>query len=218
MHKRLAERPERRPEQRKADFETTIFAYEKGYDLNDNYYDGINLAFLLDTSADQEQGEDRMADRVLARRVRERLVRRLERQIAEREGEETTEELREEGYWMRATMAGARRAWRRREREGIAGQGSRLRARALGGIEPRGADGKAAPVAGEGGRLGGAAGARPPRASRRAASDPALLLKNALRQRAAWMPANRPALVNGSNPVNASASARSWVSTMMMPP
>jgi hypothetical protein len=34
-------------------------------------------------------------------------VRRLEPQIAEREGKETTEELREEGYWMRATMAEA---------------------------------------------------------------------------------------------------------------
>ena len=42
-----------------------------------------------------------------ARRVRERLARRLEPQIAEREGKETTKELREEGYWMRATMAEA---------------------------------------------------------------------------------------------------------------
>jgi hypothetical protein len=39
--------------------------------------------------------------------VRKRLVRRLEPQIAEREGKERDEELREEGYWMRATMAEA---------------------------------------------------------------------------------------------------------------
>jgi hypothetical protein len=107
IHKRLAERPERSPEQQKADFETAIFAYEKGYYLNDDYYDGINLAFLLDTRAAQEQGEDRIADRVHARWVRARLAQRLERQIAEREGKETTAELREEGYWMRATMAEA---------------------------------------------------------------------------------------------------------------
>ena len=42
-----------------------------------------------------------------ARRVRERLARRLEQQIVEREGKETTKDLREEGYWMRATMAEA---------------------------------------------------------------------------------------------------------------
>jgi hypothetical protein len=44
------------------------------------------------------------------------------------------------------------------------------------------------------------------------------LLKNALRQRTTSMPANRPALVKGSFLMNASASARSWVSTMMIPP
>ena len=107
IHKRLAERTERSPEHRRADLDTAIFAYEKGYYLKDDYYNGINLAFLLDTRAAQEQGDDRVADRVQARRVRERLVRRLEQQIAEREGKETTPELREEGYWMRATMAEA---------------------------------------------------------------------------------------------------------------
>ena len=107
IHKRLAERPERSAAQRKADLDAAIFAYEKGYYLKDDYYNGINLAFLLDTRAAKEQGDDRIADRVQARRVRERLVRRLEQQIAEREGKETTQELREEGYWMRATMAEA---------------------------------------------------------------------------------------------------------------
>jgi MAP3K TRAFs-binding domain len=107
IHKRLAERPERGPEQQKADLDAAMFAYEKGYYLNDDYYDGINLAFLLNVRAAQGQGEDRIADRVQARRLRERLARRLEQQIAARAGKETSEELREEGYWMRATMAEA---------------------------------------------------------------------------------------------------------------
>ena len=107
IHKRLAERPERSAEQQKADLDTAIFAYEKGYYLKDDYYNGINLAFLLDIRATREQGEDRIADHVQARRVRLRLAQRLEQQIAEREGKETTEELRDEGYWMRATMAEA---------------------------------------------------------------------------------------------------------------
>jgi hypothetical protein len=107
IHKRLAERPERSVAERQADLDAAIFAYEKGYYLKDDYYNGINLAFLLDVRAAQGHGDDRIADRVQARRVRERLARRLEPQIAEREGKETTEELREEGYWMRATMAEA---------------------------------------------------------------------------------------------------------------
>lgn len=107
IHKRLSERLERSAGQQQADLDTAIFAYEKGYYLKDDYYNGINLAFLLDTRAAKEQGDDRIADRVQARRVRERLVRRLEPQIAERELKETTEELKEEGYWMRATMAEA---------------------------------------------------------------------------------------------------------------
>jgi len=107
IHKRLAERPERGAELRKADLDTAIFAYEKGYYLKDDYYNGINLAFLLNVRAVQEQGEDRIADRVQARRVRERLARRLEQQIAERKDKERSEELHEEGYWMRATMAEA---------------------------------------------------------------------------------------------------------------
>ena len=107
IHKRLAERSQRTAEQRKADLDTAIFAYEKGYYLKDDYYNGINLAFLLDSRALQEEGDDRIADRVQARRVREWLVRRLEPQIAERAGKETTKELRDEGYWMRATMAEA---------------------------------------------------------------------------------------------------------------
>jgi hypothetical protein len=107
IHKRLAERPERSADQRTADLDAAIFAYEKGYYLKDDYYNGINLAFLLDTRAAREQGDDRIADRVQARRVRQRLARRLEQQIVEREGKETTKELRDEGYWMRATMAEA---------------------------------------------------------------------------------------------------------------
>jgi hypothetical protein len=100
IHKRLAERPERSAEQQKAELDTAIFAYEKGYYLKDDYYNGINLAFLLNVRAAQAHGEDRIADR-------ERLAHRVAQQIAEREGKETTKELREEGYWMRATMAEA---------------------------------------------------------------------------------------------------------------
>jgi hypothetical protein len=107
IHKRLAERPERSAEQQKADLDTAIFAYEKGYYLKDDYYNGVNLAFLLDTRAARQQGDDRIADRVQARRVRERLARRVAQQIAERDGKETSKELREEGYWMRATLAEA---------------------------------------------------------------------------------------------------------------
>ena len=104
IHKRLADPLERRAEQRKADLDTAIFAYEKGYYLKDDYYNGVNLAFMLDTRAAKEQGDDRIADRVRAKRVHARLSRRLEQQSpSERQGDNRGS--REEGYWMRATMA-----------------------------------------------------------------------------------------------------------------
>jgi hypothetical protein len=51
-----------------------IWAHEKGFYLKNDYYNGINLAFLLDCRAAELGGEDAVADRVQARRLRERVV------------------------------------------------------------------------------------------------------------------------------------------------
>ncbi|MET0723817.1 MAG: hypothetical protein ABWY64_23740, partial [Tardiphaga sp.] len=45
-----------------------------GFYLKNDYYNGINFAFLLDCRAAELGGEDAVADRVQARHIRERVV------------------------------------------------------------------------------------------------------------------------------------------------
>jgi len=47
-----------------------IRSYSRGYFIKDDYYNGINFAFLLNVRAAISQGDDAIADRVLARRIR----------------------------------------------------------------------------------------------------------------------------------------------------
>jgi len=53
-----------------ADLNTAIRAYGRGYFIKDDYYNGINFAFLLNVRAANSQGDDAIADRVIARRTR----------------------------------------------------------------------------------------------------------------------------------------------------
>jgi len=66
IHKRLWDlRAER------ADLDEAVWAYERGYYLKRDYYNGINYAFVLNLRAQQQVDEDeKIADKVLARRVR----------------------------------------------------------------------------------------------------------------------------------------------------
>jgi tetratricopeptide (TPR) repeat protein len=65
--------------------DAAIGAYERGFYLKQDYYNGINLAFLLNVRAAlQQQGGDRseaVADFVVARRVRREVVRYCERAL-----------------------------------------------------------------------------------------------------------------------------------------
>lgn len=72
IHKRFAELPaDQISGAARADaLEVAIAAYQKGFILRDDYYNGINYAFLLDRRAKSLGGEERIADRVQARRVR----------------------------------------------------------------------------------------------------------------------------------------------------
>jgi hypothetical protein len=65
IHKRLWETG-RNPR----DLDTAIRSYAKGYFIRDDYYNGINFAFLLNVRGTIVQGDEAIADRVLARRVR----------------------------------------------------------------------------------------------------------------------------------------------------
>ena len=88
----------------RSDLDAAIFAYEKGYRLLADYYNGINWAFLLNMRASISEPADAIADFILARRTRADVAEicnaRLE---ALKESAGTLEER----YWLLATLAEA---------------------------------------------------------------------------------------------------------------
>jgi len=69
VHKRLWELTDE-PE----DLEVAIFALNKGYILKNDYYNGINLAYLLNTRATYSEPADAIADFVMADRMRRNII------------------------------------------------------------------------------------------------------------------------------------------------
>jgi tetratricopeptide (TPR) repeat protein len=84
-----------------AHLDTAIAAYERGFYLKQDYYNGINLAFLLNVRAAlRTQEGDRteaVADFVLARRVRREVIRYCDRAL-ESAGDPSAR------YWILATL------------------------------------------------------------------------------------------------------------------
>ena len=56
--------------QNREDLDELVKAYARGYYIKNDYYNGINYAFMLDVRASCSAGDEALADRVLARRVR----------------------------------------------------------------------------------------------------------------------------------------------------
>ena len=96
VHKRLWEEGGDR-----ADLDHAINAYERGFFLKNDYYNGINYAFMLDVRASLSAGDDAVADRVLARRVRTRVL-----DICE-EKAKAGNLLGDEPFWVGATKVEA---------------------------------------------------------------------------------------------------------------
>ncbi len=99
IHKRLFEITKDR-----AQLDAAIFAYEKGYRLLADYYNGINWAFLLNVRASLSEPADAIADFVLARRTRADVLEICKKRL---ESLKESESNREERYWILATMAEA---------------------------------------------------------------------------------------------------------------
>lgn len=94
IHKRLWEES-----QEKAHLSASIAYYEKGYRIKNDYYNGINLAYLLNVRASEiDGGDDAIADKVLAKRVRQQVV-----EICE-ELQRSNFEERGDRYWILATL------------------------------------------------------------------------------------------------------------------
>ncbi|MDQ1468974.1 MAG: hypothetical protein QOJ99_454 [Bryobacterales bacterium] len=58
----------------RASLDRAIASYEHGFYLKKDYYNGINLAYLLNLRASISSGDEAVADDVLARRVRRKVV------------------------------------------------------------------------------------------------------------------------------------------------
>jgi hypothetical protein len=94
IHKRLWEEL-----QDKAHLSASIAYYEKGYQIKNDYYNGINLAYLLNVRASEAvDGDEAIADRVLAKRVRQQVVGICE------ELQRSNFNERGDRYWILATL------------------------------------------------------------------------------------------------------------------
>ena len=109
IHKRRAEMTTRSPDERKQDLTEAIRAAERGFVIKRDYYNGTNLAYLLNMRASLSSGDDKIADNVLAGRVRREVVdiatRGLETLAANTAAGADTTTLRDEKYWLAATRA-----------------------------------------------------------------------------------------------------------------
>jgi hypothetical protein len=100
IHKRLWDLRKQR-----SDLDTAVWAYERGYYLKRDYYNGINYAFVLNVRAQQQgDNDEKIADKVLAKRVRKEvlgLVDEAEKKLP-RNAKGEPEDAKE-AYWVAAT-------------------------------------------------------------------------------------------------------------------
>ena len=84
-----------------ADLDKAIRTYARGYFIKNDYYNGINFAFLLNARAADSHGDDATADRVLARRVRDEVLTLCDAKVASSTlGDDDT-------FWVNATKVEA---------------------------------------------------------------------------------------------------------------
>jgi hypothetical protein len=90
------------------DLDRAIRSYARGYFIKDDYYNGINFAFLLNVRAAAEEGDEATADRVLARRIRREVLALCEAAIAADARRDPADRLgADDVFWINATKAEA---------------------------------------------------------------------------------------------------------------
>lgn len=99
IHKRLWEL-----NSQPADLEESIRSYGKGFNLKDDYYNGINYAYMLNVRASVTAGPDSIADFVWAGRVRRRVIELAEAQLAAGVKDDEGNVDLEQQFWLRATL------------------------------------------------------------------------------------------------------------------
>jgi hypothetical protein len=96
IHKRLWEL-----EGERAHLDESIMSYEKGFSLKNDYYNGINVAFMLNVRASISPPAEAIADWVTAERIRHRVI-----AVCEASGS-ATHLSTDARFWMDATLAEA---------------------------------------------------------------------------------------------------------------
>lgn len=92
----------------RSDLEEAVRAYGKGFHLKDDWYNGINYAFMLDVRASESSGDDAVADGVWARRTRERVAEMVEIELAGERMDDEGRPIDPEGhFWLSATLVEA---------------------------------------------------------------------------------------------------------------
>ena len=81
--------------------DTAVRAYARGYFIKNDYYNGINFAFLLNVRGARSTGDDAIADRVLARRIRNEVLVLCEAALADPSLKES------DAFWAKATKVEA---------------------------------------------------------------------------------------------------------------
>jgi hypothetical protein len=85
-----------------------IWSSEKGFYLKNDYYNGINLAYLYNVRASISEGPDAVTDFVLAQRTRRRVVDICQALLDKTKTEDTAKGFdRGATYWVLATLAEA---------------------------------------------------------------------------------------------------------------
>jgi hypothetical protein len=102
VHKRLWEIGRGRP-----DLDEAIWAYEKGFYLKNDHYNGINQAFLLNVRASVSPSRDAVADVVVAERVRARVRAICEALLESGVKDDQGRSDREATFWVQASLVEA---------------------------------------------------------------------------------------------------------------
>lgn len=102
VHKRLFEETHDR-----AHLDAAIWAYEKGFYLKNDHYNGINLAFMLNVRASISEGREAIADTVVAERTRRRVIDLCNRLLAAGIKDDEGKIDDEETFWVQASLVEA---------------------------------------------------------------------------------------------------------------
>ena len=109
VHKRLVDLPELDENARAKALDAAVDALCRGFSLLNDYYNGINAAYLLDLRANRTNVEEpeAIADRVLARRLRVKVKEITDKLLAEQIAGETELDRVQNKYWIEGTKVEA---------------------------------------------------------------------------------------------------------------